>query len=104
MPYRITKKALKALLVEYIEDGDKPTSQPDVRLNDFFDKISIVDESFLILKNIIDIKREEDLRRVFRLVMHMSEENANKYKRFKVISEDIAYAWSQLQGIVTKYL
>ena len=80
------------MLEEYIDDASKPTGQPEPRLSEFFDKTSIVNEMFLSMEQITGMRAENDVRRVFYLFMFMGEENANSYKRFKVVSEDIAFS------------
>ena len=103
MAFIVRKNAIQDLIKEYIKDRDKPIQQIEHRIDVFFDMNSIIDEIYLNLKNINGIKCFEDLRRIIRLIMHMAEENANKYKRFKVISEDVAYACSKVDEIVKEH-
>jgi hypothetical protein len=91
---------LKELVEEYIGDGSKPDSQLEPRFGDCYDKNSIVDELYLSLSLIENIKTIENLRRVTRLTMKMGEEHANKFKRVKVVANDIAFAFDALHSAI----
>lgn len=91
---KITKKAVEDLLLEYIEDKDRPLeNQPDNRFPDCFDE-SIVDE-FIARVGKNEFNTIEDMRRRFRNSLRKAEEHANMYKRARVIDKDIAYAFQE---------
>jgi len=98
---RITKMLIGNLVDEYINDTfDKPPSQPEPRFAECFDKHSIVDELFLSLKDIENVRTIPNLRRLVRFMLQVGEEHANMYKRVRVISEDIAYARGEIAARV----
>lgn len=98
---KITKKLLESLVDEYINDAiDKPPSQPEPRFAECFDKSSMVDELYLSLKDIENIKTVPNLRRLVRFMLQVAEEHANSFKRVRVISEDIAYASGEIAARV----
>jgi hypothetical protein len=98
---KITKKLLDSLVDEYINDAiDKPPSQSEPRFSECFDKSSIVDELYLSLKDVENIKTVPNLRRLVRFMLQVSEEHANMFKRVRVISEDVAYASDEIAARV----
>ena len=101
---KVTKKIVKREIDDYIADGCKPSSQESPRFNNCFDKSSIISEIMAWIDTIEDIRTDVDLRRIVRLILQMSEEHANKYKRFKIINTDVAWAFGSLQSELAKFV
>lgn len=102
----ITRKFIRDAIIEYIQNpGLLPDNQAEERKMiplAYFDIVAIVDEYYEWL---LKLPKETDLtqlRVIIRRTMHMAEDHANRWRRFKVCDEDIAYACNkEFQTLVT---